>query len=125
MIKFTRKLYFTNLVCLAIILGLLIAGCSSVSNIVIPPQQELVLGGNNRQVFSAKVQNRGDVPLQLTEKLAHDEEIDLGYLLVGDKRNMTFLAGSSAKFVNTTTDTAYLKLSVISREELEKSTNPR
>ncbi|MEM9673092.1 MAG: hypothetical protein AAF992_10890 [Bacteroidota bacterium] len=123
MIQAIYKLGSANQICLAFIIGLL-SGCTSVSNVVIPPQQELVLGGNNRQVYSVKVQNRGEVPLQLTEELAHDEEIDLGYLLIGDKRSMTFLAGSSAKFSNTTADTAYLKLKVASREELDRATDP-
>ncbi|MEM6844293.1 MAG: hypothetical protein AAF632_18895 [Bacteroidota bacterium] len=124
MLQAIYKLGSINQVCLAIYLGLL-TSCASVFDIVIPPQEEFILGGNNRQAYSVKVQNRGNVPLQLAEKLAHDEEIDLGYLLVGDKRNMTFLAGSSAKFANISSDTAYLKLKVASREELKKTTNPR
>lgn len=124
MLQSTYKQSSINPAFVAAVMGLLITSCTSVSTIVIPPQEEFVLGGNNRQVYSVKVQNRGDVVLQLTEKLAHDEEIDLGYLLVDDKKDMTFLAGSSAKFANTTTDTAYLKLKVASREELKKSTDP-
>jgi hypothetical protein len=92
---------------------------------VIPPQEEFVLGGNNRQVYSVKVLNQGEVPLQLSEELDHGEEIDLGYLLVDDRRRMTFLAGSSAKFANISSDTAYLKLKVASREELKRTINLR
>jgi len=124
MVCTSNKRFSINQVFLLALIGLL-AGCTSVSDVVIPPNEAFVLGGNNRQVYSIKVQNRGEVPLQLTEELAHDEEIDLGYLLIGDKRNMTFLAGSSAKFVNTTSDTAYLKLKVASREELNRTTAPR
>ncbi len=109
---------------LIILVSLLVVGCGSVQQVVIPPQQEFTIGGGDHGVYDVKVINQGAVAVRLSEKLEYGESIDQGFLSRGEKVRLSFLSGSSAVFSNVLSDTVYLKLRVFSTSELKNRQNP-
>ena len=100
-------------------------GCGSTSGIIIAPEQDFVLGGNTNDFFNVTVVNDGDVPILLSERLVYGEAINLGLLTSGDRRRVSFLAGSAAVFTNPTKDTAQLILRIKGNPGLTKEFQPR
>jgi len=90
-----------------------------VQQVILPPQQKVVLSGGDQGVYDIKIINQGTVAVRLSEKLEHGESIDQGFLSGGDQQRLSFLSGSSAVFANILSDTVYLKLRVFGASELE------
>lgn len=111
-----------TLLVLVVLLVFFISGCGTISRVAIPPQEALVIGGDNQQTFKIKVHNQGWVPIRLAEQLDHGERINLGFLGGGNRERFTFITGSSAVFANVLSDTVYLKLRVTSQSDLEERT---
>ena len=122
---FTR--YFAEILAplVVVLVGMLASGCGSTSDILIAPQQKFILGGGENGVFRVSVVNRGGVPVRILERLEYGESINLGFLTLGERRQLKFLAGSAAVFSNPTTDTVYVKLRVKGQKGLTREYKPR
>lgn len=118
MLKLHFKPTFRYQLCGIALVSFLWVGCGTVRQVIIPPQQEYVIGGRENGVFNLKISNQGTTAVRLSEILEHGEKIDLGFLPGKDRRKLTFLSGSAAELSNVLSDTVYLKLRISSSSEL-------
>ncbi len=79
----------------------------------IPPGKTFELGGNGNGSFSAEVSNVGRCAVAISQRQSNGQVTTLGQLQPGAKQTLTFIAGSTAVFANTFSQSAELGLKVI------------
>lgn len=79
----------------------------------IPPGKTFELGGNGNGSFSAEVSNVGRCAVTISQRQSNSQVTPLGQLQPGAQQTLTFVAGSTAVFVNASSQSAELGLKLI------------
>lgn len=102
-------------------ISLLLAGCNhGVLNSLttISPGKQFELGGNQKGSFIARLQNVGDVPVTISERLTDGKRIARGVFRPGDSQTIQFRAGSAVLVDNVSTQSAQLRLVITGDKDL-------
>ncbi|HZH95249.1 MAG TPA: hypothetical protein VEY06_05155 [Flavisolibacter sp.] len=104
------------------LMALCMAACSMLkSDLTVQPGKQFELGGNQNGSFAVQVENRGNVPVTITERKAGGENISLGVFEPGAQQTIRFSAGSAAVVTNESKKPARLFLTVSGDKNLSMS----
>ena len=96
-----------------LVLSFFLAACSVLkSDLTVQPGKQFELGGNQNGAFTVQVENKGKVPVTITELKAGGEKISLGVFAPGAQQTIKFSSGSAALVDNASDKPARLTLVV-------------
>ena len=80
--------------------------------------KQFELGANRHGAFTARLQNVGDVPVTISERLVDGQRINRGTFQPGDQQTVRFAPGSAVLVDNSSTQSAQLRLVVTGDKNL-------
>lgn len=101
------------------VLSSLLVGCHRLNSLTtIQPGRRFELGGNRNGAFTARLQNVGRVPVEITERRGDGTSVAMGTFRPGRQQTVRFSAGSAALFNNPSVQPAQLRLVVTGDTDL-------